>query len=185
MSCLIFLSMVLSCLNIYIFVKWHRFPKSSQKEFEKHAEKLIVEFNRVCTRNISILEESLSELHRKIQIANKIKNSLPEDLDIVIKSDMPSEISKEEEEINTKEKRDIGDALQNSRFEGFSVEQIRQRKNQVFPESLQKDIIKYYAEAGEISTDMLAHYGLSQNEINLILLGANKSQKDTTSSSPK
>ena len=74
MEWLVILCLALSSLNLYLF-----FKKSVQKPFAKESEEfriytetLITEFNRIATRNISLLDERLEELDHKIRLSQKV-----------------------------------------------------------------------------------------------------------------
>lgn len=107
MAWLVVLCLVISTLNLYFF-----FKKSMQKSFEQelnefrtYTETLITEFNRVTTRNVSLLDERIDELDHKIRLSQKVDLLLKERFEEAHKIEFLkplklNELDKEKQEIS-------------------------------------------------------------------------------------
>ncbi len=74
-------SVLLSTINFYFLVKLLSNKPSHQKElddFQSHVERLMVEFNRITTRNIELLDSRIEELDHKIRLSQKTESHLKE-----------------------------------------------------------------------------------------------------------
>ncbi|MGL4563285.1 MAG: hypothetical protein ACRCVW_05465 [Brevinema sp.] len=82
---IIFLVSIISLINLYFLVKQRKQKPYDHeiKEFQKQTETIMVEFNRITIRNISMLDEKLEELDHKIRLAQKIDIVLKERLEEV------------------------------------------------------------------------------------------------------
>ncbi|MGL4560942.1 MAG: hypothetical protein ACRCV0_01465 [Brevinema sp.] len=80
---IIFLVSIISLINLYFLVKQRKQKPYNHeiKEFQTQTESIMVEFNRITIRNISMLDEKLEELDHKIRLAQKIDIVLKERLE--------------------------------------------------------------------------------------------------------
>jgi len=78
MEWLIIISLVLSVLNFYFISKKKIDHEQDLKKFQSHTESIMVEFNRITTRNISLLDDKIEELNHKIRLGQKVDLLLKE-----------------------------------------------------------------------------------------------------------
>ncbi|MGL4388869.1 MAG: hypothetical protein ACRCTJ_05705 [Brevinema sp.] len=80
MTFIILLTSTISIINLYFWIKQRQNKPFSHEitAFKSETQTVMVEFNRITTRNISLLDEKLEELDHKIRISQKIDALLKE-----------------------------------------------------------------------------------------------------------
>ncbi|MGL4394380.1 MAG: hypothetical protein ACRCS8_04060 [Brevinema sp.] len=107
MTILILLTSTISIINLYFLLKQRRTKPFDQdvSAFKIETEKVMVEFNRITTRNISILDDKIEELDHKIRIAQKIDSTLKERLEEFDKINYLKDAPEEAEQKQKRQKK--------------------------------------------------------------------------------
>lgn len=158
------------------------------EEFRSQTERLIVEFNRVASRNLSMLDDRIEELERKIRLSHKVEAVLKERFEEADKYELlqpfrlntpdhektdaphPKEafgyndfFGDEAPEINKTEIPEV--------FEGISIKSLKNYQARQTPHSnKQKQLIDHIRQ--HKNKEELLELGFSINEINLALMAA-------------
>lgn len=158
------------------------------EEFRSQTERLIVEFNRVASRNLSMLDDRIEELERKIRLSHKVEAVLKERFEEADKYELlqpfrlntsdnekiapphPREafgyndfFGDEAPEINKTEIPEV--------FEGISVKSLKNYQvSQTSHIDKQKELIDHIRQ--QKNKEELLELGFSINEINLALMAA-------------
>ncbi|MGL5956612.1 MAG: hypothetical protein ACRC0X_08480 [Brevinema sp.] len=185
-------SIFLSTINFYfLFKNISRKPfHQDLAEFQSYTERMIVEFNRITTRNVELLDSRIEELNRKIRLSQKVDLLLKERFEEAQKIEYLKvlQLDKVHEEYSVSENDQIliedlensnnnnspleqlespnnsEDSLENSLFEGIPVAKIKKHHHTTVQkkQELLKDSIKENK-----SKEELLELGFTINEINL------------------
>lgn len=158
------------------------------EEFRSQTERLIVEFNRVASRNLSMLDDRIEELERKIRLSHKVEAVLKERFEEADKYELlqpfrlntsgdektaephPKEafgyndfFDDEAPEINNTEIPEV--------FEGISIKSLKNYQvSRTSDADKQKQLIDHIRQ--HKNKEELLELGFSINEINLALMAA-------------
>ncbi|MGL4676218.1 MAG: hypothetical protein ACRCWI_00945 [Brevinema sp.] len=194
MELLAIFSIFLSTINFYfLFKNIARKPfQQDLTEFQSYTERMIVEFNRITTRNIELLDSRIEELNRNIRLSQKVDLLLKErfeeaqkieylkvlNLDKVYeeqntikhpKIDILIEDSIESSE-NTSQDYDLLEQLEppkeieDSLFEGIPITKIKKHHKNLTRKK--RDLLKEGIKDNK-SKEELLDLGFTINEINL------------------
>lgn len=158
------------------------------EEFRSQTERLIVEFNRVASRNLSMLDDRIEELERKIRLSHKVEAVLKERFEEADKYELlqPFRLNtsdnKKTEEPHPREAFAYNDffedealEINNTRipevFEGISVKSLKNyQASQISHIDKQEQLIDHIRQ--HKNKEELLELGFSINEINLALMAA-------------
>lgn len=181
--CMSFLAMVWAYKT-----KTKKTHQTELEEFRSQTERLIVEFNRVASRNLSMLDDRIEELERKIRLSHKVEAVLKERFEEADKYELlqpfrlnaasdektnpphPKEafgyndfFADEVPEINNTEIPEV--------FDGISVRSLKNyQASRTSDTDKQKQLIDHIRQ--HKNKEELLELGFSINEINLALMAA-------------
>lgn len=168
MEWLIIFSIFFSTLNFYfLFKKLSQKPFQQElEEFRSYSERIIVEFNRITTRNVELLDSRIAELDHKIRLSQKIDKHLSERfeeaskleyLSNFIDSQKTTSIKEEEHPINNNTPiqdinnvETIDDSLGIDITVGDDIEMLEERQNDIVEDfsELNKRVVESSSESG-------------------------------------
>ncbi|SFB69081.1 hypothetical protein SAMN02745150_00239 [Brevinema andersonii] len=166
--------------------KTEKTHQTELEEFRSQTERLIVEFNRVASRNLSMLDDRIEELERKIRLSHKVEAVLKERFEEADKykllqplrlnassdEETPPHHPKEAFGYNdffADEAPEINNTEISEVFEGISVRSLKNyQAGRNSDTDKQKQLIGYIRQ--HKNKEELLELGFSINEINLALM---------------